>query len=202
VLQVLYFISHGVNCDMVSLSQEKQLEQLLKDLELPTVSSNSTSSTLNHADLDLISSALSNTSDNDQALSKSGRARSLAYLVLAKLLQTKPGTESDVYISSVSTYLRSNLDETDLGVLHRALSLFSAIFQIEPSAGQQIIQSDGTVELVAGVLELEALALRRTANSGGSRPCAARARVSGIVLALSQCSSMSASYPNVGLGLA
>jgi hypothetical protein len=48
-----------------------QLEQLLKDLQLPAISASSSStSTLNTAELDLVGSALSQTEDSDAKSSK------------------------------------------------------------------------------------------------------------------------------------
>jgi hypothetical protein len=147
---------------MADSTAEEKLEQLLKDLDLPTVSStaSSSSSTITSTELDLVSSSLIAGDDGDTPSSKSKRARSLAFLVLARLLQPKEGSAGDSSspnIASIGSYIKTQLEETDLEPLIRSLATLSAVFQIDPTAGAQILQTDGVAQGLADAIELEGL---------------------------------------------
>jgi hypothetical protein len=137
-----------------------QLEQLLKDLQLPAISASSSStSTLNTAELDLVGSALSQTEDSDAKSSNYGRNRSLAYLVLAQSIQSRSDLDAPVSSSSIATHIKSQFEETDPEPLIRALCLLSAVFQVDTAYGSRILQYEGIVQGLVDVIELEELSM-------------------------------------------
>lgn len=140
-----------------------QLEQLLKDLQLPAISASSSStSILNTAELDLVGSALSQIEDSDVKSSDSGRNRSLAYLVLAQTVQSRSESDAPVSSSPIATHIKSQFEETDPETLIRALSILSAVFQVDASYGSRVLQYEGIVQGLVDVIELEELFVSHT----------------------------------------
>ena len=140
-----------------------QLEQLLKDLQLPAISASSSStSILNTGELDLIGSALSQIEDSDVDNSDSGRNRSLAYLVLAQTVQSRSESDAPVSSSPIATHIKSQFEETDPETLIRALSILSAVFQVDASYGSRVLQYEGIVQGLVDVIELEELSVSHT----------------------------------------
>ena len=143
-----------------------QLEQLLKDLQVPAIpASSSSTSTLNTTELDLIGTALCQAEDGDVKSSNFGRNRSLAYLVLAQSIQSRPETDTPVSLSSIATYIKSQFEETDPEPLIRALSLLSAVFQVDAVYGSGVLQYEGIVQGLEDVIELEDLSVSQTGGA-------------------------------------
>lgn len=153
----------------MSLEPDHALEKILQDLEIPQVSSSGVSApSLTSTELELVATSLVDhspgTKQDPSASGNQQRTRSLAFLVLAKVLNSNDS--SSLNITGITTYLRTLFGESDHEPLIKALSLLSAIFQVEASVGFKVIQQDGIVDAVGDVMDLSQIS---TAKQGSSQ---------------------------------
>jgi hypothetical protein len=146
----------------MSESLESQLERLLRDLELPSVSSTTSRSGLTLEDLKLVTEGLVDGSVKGSPANKDSRDRSraLAFIVLARTLAV-PGIDQ----ASIIDYVSQNLDDDSLDGCYRSLSLLGAVFQVDATWASSILQSSGIVDAVKRVMESQ-----RTGFPGSGKP--------------------------------